>query len=174
MQVGISIYKRLHESSEGKIQVITLPTPYDIPVQVFLQRLAQYVKDNIDFVEPPSWSQFAKTGAQNRKQPTNPDWWYARCASLLRKTYFQGPVGVERLRAQYGGRKDYGTRPGHVRKGAGGNIRKLFQQLEAAGLVENLKGRGRVLTSEGRRLLDTIATELKREVEKKIPELKKY
>lgn len=151
-----------------------MPTPYDIPVQAFIQRLAQYVKDNIDLVEPPQWSQFVKLGARNRKQPTNPDWWYVRCASLLRKTYTRGPIGVERLRAQYGGRKDCGTRPEHVRKGAGGNIRKLLQQLEAAGLVENLKGRGRVLTSEGRRLLDTIATELKKEIEKHIPELKKY
>lgn len=67
-----------------------------------------------------------------------------------------------------------GVRPEHVRKGAGSNIRKLFQQLEAAGLVENLKGRGRILTNEGRRLLDTIATEIKKEVEKKVPELAKY
>lgn len=86
----------------------------------------------------------------------------------------RGPIGIERLRAQYGGRKDRGVRQEQVRKGAGGNIRKLFQQLEAAGLVENLKGQGRALTSEGRKLLDTIATELKREQEKSIPELAKY
>lgn len=86
----------------------------------------------------------------------------------------RGPIGVERLRTEYSGRKDFGTRPEHVRKGAGGNIRKLFQQLEAAGLVENIKGQGRVLTSEGRRLLDTIATEIKAELEKKVPELAKY
>lgn len=85
-----------------------------------------------------------------------------------------GPIGIERLRAQYGGRKDRGVRKEHVRKGAGSNIRKLFQQLEVAGLVENLKGHGRALTSEGRKLLDTIATELKRELEKSIPELAKY
>jgi len=74
----------------------------------------------------------------------------------------------------YSGRKDLGTRPECVRKGAGGNIRKLFQQLEAAGLVENIKGQGRVLTSEGRRLLDTMATEIKVDLEKKMPELAKY
>lgn len=67
-----------------------------------------------------------------------------------------------------------GVRPEHVRKGAGKNIRKLFQQLEAVGLVENLKGKGRALTSEGRRLLDTIATETKAELEKTVPELAKY
>lgn len=86
----------------------------------------------------------------------------------------RGPIGVEKLRAHYGGRKDFGTRPEHVRKGAGGNIRKIFQQLEAAGLVDNIKGQGRVLSSEGRRLLDTIATELKKELEKEMPQLAKY
>jgi len=151
-----------------------LPTPYDVPAQIFIEKLTRYVKDNIDQVTPPPWAHYAKTGTFATRQPQDPDWWFTRCASILRKTYTRGPIGVERLRAQYGGRKDGGTRPEHVRKGAGGNIRKVFQQLEAAGLVESLKGQGRVLSSEGRRLLDTIATELKVELQKKIPELAKY
>lgn len=151
-----------------------MPTPYDIPPQLFIAKLARYVRENIDQVTPPPWAPYAKTGTFAIRQPQNSNWWFTRCASLLRKTYMKGPIGVERLRAQYGGRKDQGTRPEHVGKGAGGNIRKIFQQLEAAGLVENIKGRGRVLTSEGRRLLDTIATEMKTELEKKKPELARY
>ena len=151
-----------------------MPTPYDVPPQIFIEKLARYVKDNIDQVTPPPWAPYVKTGSFATRQPQDPDWWFTRCASILRKTYTRGPIGVERLRAQYGGRKDGGVRPEHVRKGAGGNIRKVLQQLEAAGLVESLKGQGRVLSSEGRRLLDTIATELKVELQKKIPELAKY
>ena len=151
-----------------------MPTPHDIPTQTFINKLAQYIKNNIDQINPPPWAPYAKTSTHTTQQPQNPNWWYTRCASLLRKTYIKGPIGIERLRAQYGGRKDRGTHPEHVRKGAGSNIRKLFQQLEAAGLVENVKGQGRVLTSEGRRLLDTIATEIKKELEKKMPELAKY
>ena len=151
-----------------------MPTPYDVPTQTFIEKLAQYIRDNIDQVSPPPWAPFVKTGVFTSRQPQDPNWWYTRCASLMRKTYLIGPIGIERLRGQYGGRKDRGVRKEHVRKGAGSNIRKLFQQLEAAGLVENLKGRGRVLTSEGRGLLDTIATELKKELEKSIPELAKY
>ena len=151
-----------------------MPTPYDIPAQVFINKLAKYAKDNIDQVTPPPWAPYVKTGSYAVHQPQNPDWWYTRCASLLRKTYMKGPIGVERLRAQYSGRKDLGVRPECVRKGAGSNIRKLFQQLETAGLIENVKGKGRVLTSEGRRLLDTLATEIKKELEKEIPELAKY
>ncbi len=173
--IRVSLYKKLHKSSEGKqSQVRTLPTPYDVPTQMFIKKLAKYIKDNIDQVTPPLWTPYVKTGSYATQQPRNPDWWYTRCASLLRKTYTKGPIGVERLRAQYGGRKDLGTRPEHVRKGGGSNIRKLFQQLEEAGLVEKLKGQGRVLTSEGTRLLDTIATEIKGELEKKMPELAKY
>jgi len=151
-----------------------LPTPYDIPPQIFINRLAQYIKNNVDQVTSPAWTPYVKTGSYAIQQPQNADWWFIRCASLLRKTYLKGPIGIERLRAQYSGRKDRGNRPEHVRKGGGGNIRKLFHQLEAAGLVEKIKGRGRVLTNDGRRLLDTIATEVKTELEKKTPELAKY
>jgi small subunit ribosomal protein S19e len=151
-----------------------LPTPYDVPAETFINKLAQYIKDNMDQITPPSWAAYVKIGTYATQQPQNPNWWYIRCASLLRKTYMHGPIGTERLRAKYSRRKDFGTRPEHVRKGAGSNIRKLFQQLEAAGLVENVKGEGRILTREGRRLLDTISTEIKAELEKEIPELAKY
>ncbi len=160
----------LKEKPQGR----TLPTPYDVPTKIFINKLAQYIKENLDQITPPPWALYAKTGSHTMQQPRNPNWWYTRCASLLRKTYIQGPIGVEKLRRKYSGRKDLGTRPAHVRKGAGSNIRKLFQQLETAGLVENVKGQGRTLTSKGRRLLDTMATEIKAEIEKQMPELSKY
>jgi small subunit ribosomal protein S19e len=62
----------------------------------------------------------------------------------------------------------------HVRKGGGGNIRKILQQLESAGLVEKTKNEGRVISREGRRRLDKIAAEIKEQLEKTQPELKKY
>jgi small subunit ribosomal protein S19e len=49
-----------------------------------------------------------------------------------------------------------------------------MQQLEAAGLVEKDKNRGRIMSPEGRRLLDSLSTEIKKELEKTVPELKKY
>lgn len=151
-----------------------MPTPYDVPAQTYITKLAQYIKDNVDQVTPLPWAAYAKSGSYATRQPQDPNWWYTRCASLLRKTYTKGPIGVEKLRAQYSQRKDCGTRPEHVRKGAGSVNRKLFQQLESAGLVVSTKGEGRTLTSEGRKLLDTIATEVKTELEKKMPELSKY
>ena len=64
--------------------------------------------------------------------------------------------------------------PEHARMGGGAIIRKALQQLEAAGLVEPLRNRGRVLTKEGRRLLDSLSTEIKKKLEKKHVELRKY
>ena len=86
----------------------------------------------------------------------------------------KGPIGIARLRSEYGGKIDRGVKPEHARKGGGAIIRKALQQLEAGGLVETLRKRGRVLTGEGRRLLDRLSTEIKGELEKKRPELKKY
>jgi len=115
-----------------------------------------------------------KTSTHTQRQPEDPDWWFTRAASILRKTYLEGPIGIEHLRAKYGGRKSLGVRRQHTRKGGGSNIRKILQQLETAGLVENIKGKGRIITKEGRRILDKVATEVKEELEKSLPELKKY
>jgi small subunit ribosomal protein S19e len=78
------------------------------------------------------------------------------------------------LRADYGGRKNYGVKPEHATKAGGSNIRKALQQLETAGYVETFKPRGRRLTREGRKLLHELAEELSRELVKDLPELEKY
>ena len=151
-----------------------MPTPYDVPTSILIERLTKYLKDNVDKIVPPAWAVFVKTGSHAERPPENPDWWFTRCASLLRKIYMKGPIGIARLRYEYGGRIDRGVKPEHARKGGGAIVRNALQQLEAAGLVETLRKRGRVLTGEGRRLLDRLSTEIKEELEKKYPELKKY
>ena len=151
-----------------------MPTPYDVPASILIERLARHLREEVDTIVPPQWASFVKTGSHVQGSPQNPDWWFTRCASLLRKIYMKGPVGIERLRSEYGGRIDRGTRPEHARKGGGAIIRKALQQLQAAELVEPLKNRGRVVTSKGRRLLDKLSTEIKVNLEKTRPELKKY
>ena len=151
-----------------------MATLYNVPASKLIEKLAQYLKENVDEINPPPWSSFVKTGAHVQKPPQNPDWWYVRCASLLRKIYVHGPIGLERLRAEYGGRKNFGVRPDHAVKAGGAIIRKALQQLEAAGLIEKLPSRGRKLTAEGRKLLQEITEELSREYVKETPELEKY
>jgi small subunit ribosomal protein S19e len=153
---------------------VILPTPYDVPASILIERLARHLKEEVDAIAPPTWVSLVKTGSHVQRPPQNPDWWFARCASLLRKIYVKGPIGIERLRSEYGGRIGRGVRPGHARKGGGAMIRKALQQLQAAGLVEPLRNRGRIVTSEGRRLVDRLSTEIKGNLEKTLPELKKY
>ncbi len=115
-----------------------------------------------------------KTGSHVEKPPQNPDWWYTRCASILRKVYVHGPIGLEKLRAQYGGRKDFGVKPEHAVKSSGNIIRKSLQQLESAGLVQIIASKGRTMSPKGRKLLKEVAEDLQKELIKTKPELKKY
>jgi small subunit ribosomal protein S19e len=108
------------------------------------------------------------------KQPQNPNWWYTRSASILRKVYVHGPIGLEKLRSDYGGRKGFRVKPEHVAKAGGSNIRKLLQQLEAAGLVQTAQAKGRTMTPKGRKLLKEVAEDLQKDMVKAIPELRKY
>jgi len=151
-----------------------LPTPYDIPASVLIDRLAKHLKNEVDEINPPVWSAFAKTGVHAQRPPTNPDWWFVRCASIIRKIYVKGPIGIEKLRQEYGGRLDGGAKPEHASKGSGAIVRNAISQLQKAGLVRPQRNEGRIVTSEGRQLLDRLSTELKRELEKTQPELAKY
>ncbi len=118
----------------------------------------------IDVIKPPIWAQFVKTGTHKKLPPKQRDWWYDRAASILRRIYLDGPVGVERLRTYYGGRKDRGHKPEKFRKSGGSIIRKCLQQLESAGLIEKNKGkkRGRIVSEEGKKFLKKIITEVKK------------
>jgi small subunit ribosomal protein S19e len=147
-----------------------LITPHDVPASKLIEKTAKYLKENVDAVTPPAWSTVAKTGSHVEKQPQNPDWWYTRSASLLRKVYVHGPIGLERLRAEYGGQKGFTVTREHAFKCGGSNIRKVLQQLETAGLVETAKPKGRKVTKEGRKLLQ----ELAEEIAKDMPELSRY
>ena len=149
-------------------------TPYDVPVTQFIEKLAKYLKENIEEIQPPSWASFAKTGTHVEKPPQDPDWWYTRNASILRKVYVHGPIGLEKLRGQYGGRKDYGVKPEHAVKASGNIIRKALQQLESAGLVQIVALKGRSMSPKGRKLVKEIAEDLHKDLVTSIPALKKY
>ena len=136
----------------------------EVPADTFIERLAKYIKDNIEEVRPPEWAYYVKTGPSRERPPDNPDWWYIRAASILRKLYIHSPMSIKRLRSMYGGRKDRGVRPEHFYKSGGSNIRNILHQLESAGLIQKTN-RGRILTSKGRSLLDKLASEIKRGLE---------
>ncbi len=150
-----------------------MATVYDVPGDLLVERLAAKLKE-FEEIKPPEWATFVKTGRHKERVPEQQDWWYHRTASILRKVYVDGPVGIQRLRTWYGGRKNRGHAPEHFYRAGGSIIRKALQQLEEAGLVKTIPGEGRVITAKGQSLVDSTATELKRDLEKQIPELTKY
>ncbi len=150
-------------------------TALEVPADKLIERLALYLKNNVPQVKPPEWAYFVKTGAYKEKPPSDPDWWYYRVASILRKLYKSSePIGIETFRTIYGGRKNYGSAPEHFVKGSGSIVRKILQQLEQARLVRKVRGKGRILTPQGRALLDRLAFEIMIELVKEQPELAKY
>lgn len=147
---------------------------YDVPSDVLINKLREILQN--EDIPPPSWIHFVKTGCHKEKPPHERDWWYTRCASLLRKIYLHGPIGINELRKEYGGAKrsihGYGA-PYH--KDAGGAIiRHAVQGLEKLGYIEKVEKKGRVVTRQGMQKLDKLASELLNEMTAQAPKLKIY
>jgi small subunit ribosomal protein S19e len=137
-------------------------TVYDVPADELIERLAEKLSEKESIV-PPKWANWAKTGVHKERPPDDPNWWMIRTAAILRKVYLYGPIGTERMRGMFGGKKDRKSKPYKARKGSGSIARKALQQLEEAGLVSTIKGKGKVITPEGRSLLDNLSYEIMKE-----------
>ena len=109
---------------------------------------AERMKGMSEF-RPPEWAGFVKTGTHKQRPPEQKDWWFIRSAAVLHKISVRGSIGTSRLRKEYGGRKNKGHKPEHKYSGSGAVIRKVLQQLEAAGFVAKDKNRGRKITPKG-------------------------
>ncbi|TFG02468.1 MAG: 30S ribosomal protein S19e [Promethearchaeota archaeon] len=127
---------------------------YIIDPSTFIQAVAEKLKEYPE-INAPNGSEFWKTAFFKELAPVNHDtFWYVRCASLLRKINKFGPIGVNRLRKKYGGRNKKGSGLKHSAKGSGKIIRVALQQLENANLIEKTEKNGRILSNEGRSLLE--------------------
>lgn len=150
-----------------------MPTLHDVPADVLLDALAERLADDL---EPPAWAAYAKTGADRELPPEQTDFWERRGASLLRKVAIAGPIGVQRLRTEYGGAKEgtnrYRVAPPRSSRASGKIVRTLLQQLEAAGYVETAEGEGRRASAAGRSLLDETAGDVLESLDR--PELERY
>ena len=149
-----------------------MTTVYDVPAEMLINSVAQKLKSDKN-VQAPEWAKFAKTGAHKELSPDNADWWFVRCASILRRIYMDGPVGISRLRSFYGGRHRNGSVPVHFSKGSGSIAREALQQLEKAGFIKAQKT-GRIISPQGRSFLDNMANEVKIELIKTNPVMAKY
>ena len=148
-------------------------TVFDVPAKDIIYEVAKKLQ-NDDNIKIPDANVYSRTGVDKENPPIQKDWWYTRCASILRKLYTNDVIGVEHLKAEYGGRHDRGSKPYKARSGSGTIVRRAIQQLEKAGYVSKIKGKGRMLTGKGRSFLDNTANEVLKKVEGYYPGLGKY
>lgn len=107
-------------------------------------------------MELPEWTDIVKTATFKELAPYDPDWYYIRAgkfflflfshnyqseetvkqthilqfqfaASIARKIYLRGGLGVGALQRIYGGRKRNGSAPPHFCKSSGGIARHILQ-----------------------------------------------
>lgn len=148
-------------------------TMYDVPADELIEELADRLGDRL---EQPAWMSYAKTGSSRELPPQQEDFWHVRAGSLLRKVEMRGPVGVDRLSTEYGGRKRgsnrYRVAAADSDVGSKKIIRTILQQLEEEGFVETAQGEGRRVTPEGRSFLDAAASDVFERLDR--PELERY
>jgi len=150
-----------------------MTTVNDVPPKELINAVAKKLQNEENIIIPEA-NIFSRTGVDKENPPTQKDWWYTRCASILRKIYINEVIGIERLRAEYGGKRDKGSKPYKAKRGSGSIVRRAVQQLEKAGYVTRIKGKGRVLTYKGRSFLDNTSHEVMNNIQDYYPELKKY
>jgi len=141
---------------------------YDVEATELIEKTAEELK-KIDSIKSPVWGAYVKTGMHKERPPVERDWWYMRAASILRQVALKGPIGVQKLRVKYGGKKNKGVKAEHFYKASGNIIRKVLQQLEKAELIKKGEAgvhKGRVLALKGTKLLNSVAKSLSK-IEKK-------
>jgi len=144
----------------------------DVPADVLLRKLTDILKN--EDISAPIWASFVKTGSHADRPPHEKDWWHTRCASILRKIYLHGPIGINDLRKEFGGGKPVGYGAAHHRDAGGAIIRNAIHGLEKLGYVEKVEKKGRVVTKQGMQKLDRLATEILKELIAENQQLKVY
>ncbi len=128
--------------------------------QHLIEKLAEKLKGT---VTPPSWAEYVKTGHGKQRPPVRQDWWYVRSAAILLSVQKLGPVGVSKLSVKYGNKKNKGYKPEKFASGSTNIIRKVLQQLEAGKLIKQQEKdvhKGRILTSQGLKLINECSKEV--------------
>jgi small subunit ribosomal protein S19e len=152
-----------------------MATLYDAPAEELIEAVAEDLAER-EAVAEPEWARFAKTGASRELPPEQEDFWARRAASVLRKVAIDGPVGVERLSTEYGGTTGGSTRyrvaPARRSDGSKKVVRTVLQQLEEESLIDQQGAAGRIVSPEGRSLLDSTAGDVLKDLDR--PELERY
>jgi len=143
-------------------------TVKDIAPSTFIKAYAEYLKKN-DKVKLPKWMDLVKTGKSRELSPTDPDWLYVRIAAVARKVYLRQHIGVGTMKHMFGQKQRNGVANPHHATAGGKIIRYALQQLEGLGIVKKdkksvEKRMARVITTDGQKELNVIATQVGKRV----------
>ncbi len=130
---------------------------FEVESDELVKKAAERLRE--EKIPKPSYVDYVKSGAGRDRAPTDESFWYMRCASILRQTYANGPIGISKLRTRYGNRKRHTVAHPHHKRAGGSIIKDAFDTLEKTGYVKKTK-EGRIVTDKGRSFLDKIANEL--------------
>lgn len=130
---------------------------YQVDAGELIRRSAEKLKATQ--IKKPAYIDYVKSGAGKERVPTDKDFWYVRCASVLRQVYMNGPIGISTLRGRYGNRKRHEVTRHHHYKAGGSLIKDAFDALEKLGYVKKT-GKGRVITPTGKSFVDKVSNEI--------------
>ena len=134
-------------------------TVFDVNPNKLIHAAAQEL-ENDKSIKAPEFTKYVKTGSHAELAPVQKNFWYIRCASILRQAYVKNKVTLGGLKVHYGGAQKNVVHTPHHRDAGGAIIRNAFQQLEKAGYLVKEKD-GRILSPKGRKFLDGVSAKLK-------------
>ena len=129
---------------------------YEADSQKLIDLAASRLKES--GIAKPAYIPYVKSGAGKERVPASEDFFYARCASVLRQVYMNGPIGISKLRTKYGSKKGHVVHRHHHARAGGSIIKDAFDALEKKGYIKTTK-QGRVITATGKSFLDKLSNE---------------
>ncbi|KAG8345724.1 putative Ribosomal protein S19e [Trypanosoma vivax] len=105
----------------------------------------------------PNCAEIVKSSHGRERAPQNPDWYYIRCAAVLRAVYMRPGVGYGGLSKRFASKKNRGSRPEITTRASKGLLHWCCKSLVKLGLIEKCEESGHCITRQGRKVADTIA-----------------
>ena len=150
----VAVSKKKNVGTVGKRRGATIK---DVKAFRWIKVMAKHLKQEGKLFVP-NCTEYIKTSHGRERAPQNLDWYYIRCAAVLRRVYIRPGVGLGGLSKKFSNKKNRGSRPEIYCKAAKGPLHWCCKSLEGLKLIVKGKESGRVLTKEGRKRCDTIAS----------------
>ncbi len=128
----------------------------DVAANKWIRAMAQHLKQEGKLFVP-NCTEIVKQSHGNDRAPQNPDWFYYRCAAVLRRIYVRPGTGYGGLSKAFAIKKNNGSNREHTVRAARGMLHWACRSLEGLKLIAKGKSSGRVITKEGKKRADTVA-----------------